>query len=368
MKKFHKFFVLFFIFSIMFLNQPIILQTKAEIIENDNIIYFVYDSENNKITETNYVEIGDKIITKAFKQYEVYKIDKNSHSAYVTLSGNYIKPKIKESESNPKSSKNFTKKVGIYLTHNDESYLLGDEAASGSKKGGIHDIATSLANSFEALNYTVFLDETLHLPHDINAFSRSRETASLLINNNVDAIFDIHRDGVSRSIYVESVDGIERCKIRIVIGQENENFENNLKFAMYLLSVAENYYPWLFLDIYCTKGNYNQDLTNKSLLFEMGTYLAEKDLVLGSVPLLAEVIDKTLFSTISSDNTLEINKAVNENDENLINNVLNQNVSTSNFQNRYVINVIVFASLFVVIMGTIIIISLDYNKKRKKKN
>ena len=32
------------------------------------------------------------------------------------------------------------------------------------------------------------------------------------------------------------------------------------------------------------KGHYNQELTSKGLLFEMGTYLAEKEIVLESVP------------------------------------------------------------------------------------
>ena len=79
-------------------------------------------------------------------------------------------------------------------------------------------------------------------------------------------------------------------------GQINSSKVANLQFAMYLMSVAEEYCPWLFLDIYYAKGHYNQALTNKGLLFEMGTYLGEKELVLETVPQLANVIDKTLFS------------------------------------------------------------------------
>lgn len=357
---------LIFFFALIFTNLPITLKVQADTLNEENIIYYIYDTENNKISETNYVEVGDKIITKDFKQYEVYKIDENTHSAYSTLSGTYIKPRIIEGDENLNLSKTFTKSVGLYLTHNDESYVPSDNTSSVYGEGGIHDVANYLADCFESLNYNVYLDETLHLPHDSSAYSRSRTTATALLNNNLDAIFDIHRDGVSRSVYVDTVDGIERCKVRIVVGQANENHENNLKFAMYMLSIAENYCPWLFLDIYYAKGDYNQDLTNKSLLFEMGTYLAEKELVLNTVPFLTEVVDKTLFASVSN-NTIDLNPSVSENDDSLINNALNKADSSSSFQNRYVINVIIFASLFIVIMITIIIVSIIYNKKRKHK-
>ena len=49
----------------------------------------------------------------------------------------------------------------------------------------------------------------------------------------------------------------------------------------------------LFLDIYLANGNYNQYLTNNSLLFEMGSHLVEKNLVIKTIPKLAEVITET---------------------------------------------------------------------------
>mgnify|MGYP003301665834 CR=1 FL=1 len=49
---------------------------------------------------------------------------------------------------------------------------------------------------------SVVHDETLHIPHNSSAYSRSRTTANKLLQNGANAIFDIHRDGASRSFYL----------------------------------------------------------------------------------------------------------------------------------------------------------------------
>ena len=209
----------------------------------------------------------------------------------------------------------------------------------------------------------------------MSLISRSNSTAQKLLQNNPDALFDIHRDGVSRSVYVKTVDGIERCKVRIVIGQKNPNMEANLQFALFLVSVAEEYCPWLFLDIYYAKGHYNQQLTSKGLLFEMGTYLAEKELAQETTSYLAQVVDKTLFSTIvEEDNSLTITDKVESSQENnLVNNILNDlTISGTSFESKYNSNIIVFAVLLIVVLSVVIYISYKYklnlhNKNKKNK-
>lgn len=328
-------------------------------------IYTIYDDDRNIISQTNYVEIGDKIINGNLEEYEVFYIDKTTFTAYAYYNGYYSAPNINKHDrglmfSNP----NTKKSVGLYMTHNDESYVPSDKTSSIYGKGGIHDVSNLLKSEFEKLGYSVYLDESLHLPHDSKAYSRSSTTANKLLNKNVDALFDIHRDGVARSVYVKNIDGIERCKVRIVVGQANPNKDANLQFAMYLVSVAKEYCPWLFLDVYYAKGHYNQALTSKGLLFEMGTYLAEKELVLQSVPYLAKVIDKTLFSTVvEDDENLIITDTPNENQqENIVNNVL----SSVNKKNKTKTedNIVIFSFIFIFIMCAIIL--FIYNKKRIK--
>jgi len=371
--KLHKIFLIFFfIFFILlpFNKTPFCYANTDD--ENDIEIYLVYDELNNVLFESNFVEVGDKFITKELKQYEVYSVDEQSLSAYAEFVGRYIKPRISfdEDDDGLYFQSNIKKSVGLYMTHNDESFVPTDGVSSIYGAGGIHDVAESLADAFDTLDFTVYLDETLHIPHDSSAYSRSYSTASGLLSKNVDALFDIHRDGVSRSVYVKTVDGVERCKVRIVVGQANANCEANLQFAMYLISIAEEYCPWLFLDIYLAKGHYNQALSSKALLFEMGTYLAEKELVLDTVPYLVNIVDKTLFSTIvQEDNSLVVSDEIEEGEEeNLVTNVLETYNSSQNFQDKYVENITIFIVFLLIILSIVVAFSIKRARKKKAKS
>lgn len=347
-----------------------VLQTYADTYGEGNEIYLVYNENNQVIFESNKVEVGDKILTCNLEEYEITNVDETRHEAYAEFNGYYEMPKInKKSKDLNLSNKQISKSVGLYLSHNDESYVPTDNTSSIYGKGGIHDVASSLAEEFKKLNYNVYLDETLHLPHDKNAYTRSSVTATNLKNKNVDALFDIHRDGVSRSVYVKNVDGVERCKVRIVVGLANPNKDANLQFAMYLVSVAKEYCPWLFLDIYQAKGHYNQALTSKGLLFEMGTYLAEKELALDTTKYLAKVVDKTLFSTVveEEDNTITVTDTPPTLQEgNLVNNVLNNKMPQNNFKSKYTTNLIVFGVIFTLITIGIVTYAVIKHKKRLK--
>ena len=364
-------FALFCIYNSRALFLPTIY-ARADTQNNSKQIYYVYDSNGKVISETNFVEVGDKIIDKNLNEYEVTYVDHYLQYAKCEFNGTYIKPKIVKNSKTPNfSNKNIKKSVGLYMTHNDESYVPSDGVSSIYGEGGIHDVAEELCLCFEDLGYTVYLDNTLHLPHDSNAYSRSSSTAKTLLSKSPDALFDIHRDGVSRSVYVKNIDGVERCKVRIVVGQKNPNKDANLQFAMYLMSVAEEFCPWLFLDIYYAKGHYNQQLTSKGLLFEMGTYLAEKELVLESAQELAQVVDKTLFSTIvEEDDSLTItDKVDSENNENLVNNILNDtDANNKAFESKHLTNVVVFAFVFIGALSFVAVFAhAKKNKHQKQK-
>ena len=265
--------------------------------------FLVYDEYGKIIFERSQIEIGDIIINSSFDKYEIVEIDFYTRTAKAKFLGKVNKPQIVKEGNTFLSNNGIEKKIGLYMTHNDESYVIGDGVSSINGAGGIHDIAKKLSTEFSKLGITVDLREDIHNPHNSSAYSRSNATAKSLLDAGNDAIFDIHRDGVARSVYVKKIDGIERCKVRIVVGQANPNKEVNLQFATYLFAVAEEYCPWLFLDIYYAKGHYNQALSSKALLFEMGTYLAEKDLVASTVPYLANVVNTTLYSaTIENSN------------------------------------------------------------------
>lgn len=267
------------------------------VVEENNKTYKIYNESGDLIAEKQNVYVDDSILTTDFVKYKIIQIDDDNNVAFAEFEERLRKPDVSvEYVPNRISQDNPT--LCLYMTHNDESYVTGDGYDSIYGKGGIHDIAKLLKLNFEKLGITTHIDETLHIPHDSYAYSRSSATAKKLLSNYTpDAIFDIHRDGASRSTYVKKVGGVERCKVRIVVGKASSNFKIAEQFALYLMSVASEVCDWLFLDIYYASGHYNQGLYSKALLFEMGSHLVEKDLVEQSVPELAKVVKTALFNT-----------------------------------------------------------------------
>lgn len=259
---------------------------------NESLVYIIYDEQNNYLFERQNVIVGDEYISRDLNQYIVYEVNSKTQTGKAKFVKSLKAPKIKKT---PSPIKSFSKpKIGLYMTHNDESYITGDGYDSIYGKGGIHDIANQLKNCLEENGNEVFLNETLHIPHDTKAYLRSEKTAiSLIENYSVDFLYDIHRDGASRKTYVTKVGNEDFCKVRIVVGKANTNFDDVKNYALYMVSISELIHPMLFLDIYLANGNYNQYLTNNSLLFEMGSHLVEKNLVIKTIPKLAEVITET---------------------------------------------------------------------------
>ena len=236
--------------------------------------YSIYNENNELICEKSSIEVGDTFITRDYYEYEIIKLE--NHKAYAKLVKKLQIPQIKRKEfiENGKLAQRgaLSKKICLYMTHNDESYRPTDGYDSIYGAGGIHDVAKYFKNELNKKGIDVVLDETLHIPHNSLAYSRSGVTAkNLLKDERPDAMFDVHRDGVSKSYYYYNDGKNDYSKIRIVIGKSNPNYEENYKFAQTVFAIGNSMYPWLFSDIYCGKGHYNQALQPTNLLFEMGT-------------------------------------------------------------------------------------------------
>ena len=281
------------------------LNVRADTIDNVAIteIYSVYDEDFNLLFQKDFVEVGDEYMSKDFKLYQVVYVDSDKKMGLAKFVRNVEIPKVGLSYA-PKPISTKERRICMYMTHNDESYLPSDGVDSVYGNGGIKDVALAFKSELEKNLINVYFDDTLHIPHDSGAYSRSSVTAKSLYNSHKpDAIFDIHRDATSRKFYIANVNGEERCKVRIVLGKSNPNRALNEEFAMYIVAVANEMYPWLITDIYYGGGHYNQALDGKALLFEMGTYLMEKEKVIESTRELAEVVTTALYGTTVNEET-----------------------------------------------------------------
>ncbi len=247
-------------------------------------------------------DIGDEYISGTNQHYRIVEINERTKTAKAKLLGDADMPDIswlEEMESQPVAALR-EKKIALYCTHSDESYIKGDGTESIEGNGGIYDIANAFGDALEELGVTVEIDEQTHLPHDAGAYRRSRQTAIKLLKGQPGAIFDIHRDGIpDPDEYATTVGNTKMSKVRLLVGRSNQNNEANVSFAKQIKAVGDKIYPGLIKDIYMGKGSYNQDLAPRSVLLEFGTHTLAKELVLNAVQPMSEVVYKAMYGGVT---------------------------------------------------------------------
>lgn len=274
--------------------------------ESETAKYFtVYDyssPETVVFVKGDGVNVDDEYLSQDNKLYRIVEVDNKTKTAKAEFVCDEKLPeydvKLKEKSNVAVAESKFKKKVGVYHTHNDESYYDPDGVDSVYGKGGIHDVGKEFVKQLEKLGFNVDYREDLHLPHNSGAYTRSQVTASAILNQGgIDALFDVHRDSVPKSEYATTVNGEEMSKVRMVVGSANQNYYENKEFAYSIKAYADKVYPGLIKDIYMGKGNYNQQLLSRGMLFEFGCENIEKSLAKKSAKPLASTLDMVLYGT-----------------------------------------------------------------------
>ncbi len=180
--------------------------------------------------------------------------------------------------------------IGIYHTHNAESYVPTSGRDS-EEYGDIHEVGRRLAEAFERMGYEVVWRDDSHLPHDGQAYLRSRRTASEISRQGPVTMLDVHRDAIPRrEEYLAEVNGELVSQVRLVVGRQNPNRDANLEYAKRIKAIADEKFPGLIKGIFHAKGNYNQDLGPRMILLEFGTHVTSLEQALRSTDMMAEVI------------------------------------------------------------------------------
>lgn len=245
------------------------------------------------------VETGDEYIDSENRLYKVNAVDEEKRIAFVEESGSEPMLSLTTQRLIPLAAQ---KRIGIYVTHSDESYEKGDGSSSVDDGwAGVHDVASALGDALTELGVDVRFDPATHLPHDAGAYRRSRATAAELLKSGPTALLDIHRDGIpDASEYTVKVGGQQMTKVRLLVGRSNPNSSANREFAKKLKAAADSQYPGLIKDIFIGKGNYNQELLPRSILLEFGTHTSDKQQVLRSVKPMAQVLHTVLFGATAT--------------------------------------------------------------------
>ena len=266
----------------------------------DDGIWQIIDNEGVTLTEICHEPTpGDEYLSADNILYEITEV--TGQRAYVASKGKIALPDVGWLDwDSAYPAMAMTKRIAMYCTHSDESYLPTDGYYSTTERGSIYQVGQALSDALTDKGVEVTLADTLHHPHDAGAYRRSRQTAVQLLKTGLpDCLIDIHRDGIpDPDSYAVTIGGEERSKIRLLVGRGNQNAAVNKEFALMIKAVADHVYPGLIKDIYMGKGTFNQDLLPRSILLECGTYTLEKERVIRSMPLMADVLNRALYGGI----------------------------------------------------------------------
>ena len=290
--------------SLLLLACPAAAFAEEEI--DDSAVYTMIDLEGNYITSrAGRIYMDDEYISADNQLYVVVQVDDTKRQAVAAHMGEEPPVNLAKAQEvfayAEGAETDQRKLICMYSTHSDESYVPTDGESSLLEGAGIYDVNEAFKKELEKLGIEVVLDETSHLPHDAKAYSRSRRTAEDLLKQSPDALLDIHRDGIpDPDEYETEVDGEETSKVRLLVGRSNPNADANREFAKQIKEVADEKYDGLIKDIFIGKGNYNQELYPQAILLEFGTHTLDKDLVLNSTPMMADVMNTVLYGDTAS--------------------------------------------------------------------
>ncbi|MGE5509450.1 MAG: stage II sporulation protein P [Chitinophagales bacterium] len=184
--------------------------------------------------------------------------------------------------------------IGIYHTHSDESYQPSVGSPS-LPTGDIYKVGTTLADALRRRGFSVEHSLNNHNPHDGAAYHRSRRTVAELMRRGPTALIDVHRDAIpDASYYRRQVAGETIAQVRLVVGQQNQNRAVNFDFAKQIKATANRIHPGLVKEIFWARGNYNQDVSPRAILFEFGTHLNSQQMAKRGAALMGDVLPVVL--------------------------------------------------------------------------
>lgn len=262
----------------------------------DGGYYTIVDEDGNILDKTvRHVHPEDEFIASNNRHYRVEKVEGDKAYAKLITQNALAGIDLLLAQQATAPGRNTNNKVALYHTHTDESYVPTDGSESIPGKGGIYKVGERLVQKLEEKGVEVLYDQTPHEPHDADAYRRSRRTAVELMKKAPAALIDVHRDGVpDPDFYYTKVAGMDVTKVRLVVGRQNQNMQANLDFAKQIKAQLDKYYPGLIHGIFLAKGNYNQDLSPRSLLIEVGTHTNERELAEKGAMLFADALPSIL--------------------------------------------------------------------------
>lgn len=194
-----------------------------------------------------------------------------------------------ELKESPAASVIVPNKVLLYFTHSRESYLpylpdTKDPNKAHHSKVNITQMGPVIKTALEKRGVGTVIDDT-----DIvgnlkkqgmdytEAYDESRKVVQKVMNDTpqISYLVDVHRDSARRNVTALEYKGKSYAKVALVVGGEHAESDKNLALAKTVHQKLNEKIPGLSRDVYVkagagTNGKYNQDLSTKAMLLELG--------------------------------------------------------------------------------------------------
>lgn len=241
------------------------------------------EKEEFKVTATDF---GVMCISTAYPEVGMQIADSRDNELATVIDKIDTVPKIEEAtsdkdkvkdKSKDKSKENLEPRVLIVHTHATESYLPSSEGNfhTRNEENTVRDVGNSLTETLESRGIGVVHDKTLHdYPSYNDSYYKSYDTTEALLKEypTIECVIDLHRDAVASQDHSPTVAiGGKTCaKYSFVVGTLADTYDANMAFVSKLNSTALKKYNG-FTGAVLERGyRYNQDLSSKYLLLEIG--------------------------------------------------------------------------------------------------
>lgn len=166
--------------------------------------------------------------------------------------------------------------VHLYFTHTGEGYENANV--------DVTDVGDYIFESLESFGVSTCVDDTdvgEILKSKNEKYYQSYDESRVLVedvmatNNDLEYFVDVHRDSAPKENTTMSYDGKDYAKLSFVIGGDNPNYEENMALANDLSDEMNKLVPGICNGVILKKGAgtngvFNQDLSNKAILIEVG--------------------------------------------------------------------------------------------------
>ncbi|WP_083711343.1 stage II sporulation protein P [Domibacillus epiphyticus] len=206
---------------------------------------------------------------------------------------NYTNMPVESAEPDPKSITQppvketpeptpalYKKKILLYFTHTSEAFT----PKNGQAPVNIVEVGDMIAKKLQENKIGVSVNKT-DIGEILNEkgkrYSASYEESRTVVASaqkeipSLEYLIDIHRDSQPKDVTTAIINGKSMAKTVFVVGGEHRGYEENARFAAALHGLFEKHYPGLSRGVIVksgsqTNGKFNQDLSKRAILIEMG--------------------------------------------------------------------------------------------------